>query len=98
MDVARSPRVSSFARQERRFALLLFAPALLMLLVTTTVPLVYLLWTSLLRLDLTMPSLAGFAGADNYVKMSADPRFWGSLWLTLIYTATTVVLQVLLGL
>jgi multiple sugar transport system permease protein len=83
---------------ERRFALLLFVPALLALVVTTTAPLVYLVWTSAMRIDLSMPWLRGFAGADNYVQMGSDPRFWNSLWLTVIYTASTVVLQVVLGL
>jgi multiple sugar transport system permease protein len=84
--------------QERRFAFALLLPALAVLLLATTVPLVYLAWNSLQRLDLGMPYLAGFAGVDNYVKMGADPRFWNSLWLTGIYTASTVVLQVAVGL
>ena len=88
----------SLAAQERRFALALLAPALAVLVVTTTAPLVYLAWTSLQRLDLAMPYLSGFAGLDNYVKMGSDPRFWNSLVLTGIYTASTVVLQVVLGL
>ena len=86
------------ARQERRFALALLAPALLVLILTTTVPLVYLAWNSLHRIDLGMPWLSGFAGLGNYAKMGDDPRFWNSLWLTLVYTGSTVVLQVLLGL
>jgi multiple sugar transport system permease protein len=85
-------------RRERRFALILFAPALIALVVTTTAPLVYLAWTSLMRIDLSMPFLSGFAGFDNYAKMGGDPRFWNSLWLTVVYTATTVVLQVAIGL
>jgi multiple sugar transport system permease protein len=88
----------SLARQERRFALALLAPALLVLLLTTTVPLVYLAWTGLNRIDLSMPWLSGFVGLDNFGKMDDDPRFWNSLWLTLVYTASTVVLQVVIGL
>ncbi|MEP7209112.1 MAG: sugar ABC transporter permease [Casimicrobiaceae bacterium] len=90
--------VPTLAEQERRFALLLFLPALLVLVVTTTAPLVYLAWTSLQHLDLGMPWSRGFAGADNFVKMSGDPRFWNSLILTVIYTTSTVVLQVTIGL
>ena len=45
-----------------------------------------------------MPWVSGFAGADNFARMGGDPRFWSSLWLTLIYTGTTVVLQVAIGL
>jgi multiple sugar transport system permease protein len=88
----------SFIRDERRFAVALFFPALLLLFVITTLPLVYLLWTSLQRIDLSMPWLTGFAGLENYAKLSGDQRFWNSLWLTFIYTSVTVFLQVVIGL
>jgi multiple sugar transport system permease protein len=68
------------------------------LVATTTFPLVYLLWTSVHKVELAMPWLSGFAGPDNYARMGADPRFWNSLELTLIYTGATVALQVLVGL
>jgi multiple sugar transport system permease protein len=90
--------VGTLERQERRFALALFAPAFLLLLLTTTAPLVFLAWNSLQNLDLSMPWVHGFAGVANYTKMGADPRFWNSLVLTAIYTASTVVLQVVIGL
>jgi len=89
---------SSFEQRERRFAFALLAPALLLLLLITTAPLVYLLWASLQRLDMSMPWLSGFAGLANYTKMGSDPRFWNSLTLTVVYTASTVVLQVVIGL
>ena len=88
----------TFEVRERRFALALLVPALAVLLLTTTAPLVYLGWNSLHRIDLGMPWLSGFAGADNFAKMGSDPRFWNSLALTGIYTASTVVLQVIVGL
>src|SRR3954471_12814232 len=91
-------RARSLEQQERRFALALLVPALAVLLLTTTAPLVYLGWNSLHRIDLGMPWLSGFAGVDNFTKMGSDPRFWNSLALTGIYTAATVVLQVLVGL
>ncbi|MFM7385561.1 MAG: carbohydrate ABC transporter permease [Betaproteobacteria bacterium] len=84
--------------QDRRFAAWLLAPALVVLLITTTVPLIYLGWNSLQQLNFSMPWLRGFAGPGNYLAMGSDPRFWNSLWLTLIYTGTTVSLQVIIGL
>jgi multiple sugar transport system permease protein len=39
--------IDSQARQERHFALALFAPAFVLLLVITTAPLVFLAWNSL---------------------------------------------------
>jgi multiple sugar transport system permease protein len=85
-------------QRERRFAFALLAPALLLLVVTTTAPLVYLAWTSLQRIDLGMPWLSGFAGLGNFAKMGGDPRFWNSLLLTTVYTGSTVILQVVIGL
>lgn len=89
---------SAFRRRERRFAFALFGPAFVLLLLITTAPLVYLAWNSLLKLDMSMPWLSGFAGLANYTRMGADPRFWNSLTLTLVYTGTTVALQVTVGL
>ena len=90
--------VLDIEQRERRFALLLLGPALLLLLTTTTAPLVYLLWTSLQKLDMSMPWMQGFAGTGNFAKMGGDPRFWNSLLLTGIYTGSTVALQVIVGL
>jgi multiple sugar transport system permease protein len=86
------------AARERRFAISLFLPAFLVLLVTTTLPLIYLAWNSVHRVNLTEPWVTGFAGGANYTKMLDDPRFWNSLELTAIYTGTTIVLQMLIGL
>jgi multiple sugar transport system permease protein len=94
-----SPRgLPTLESRERRFALSLLGPALVLLLLTTTAPLIYLVWTSLQRIDLGMPWLTGFAGLGNYLKMGDDPRFWNSLLLTFIYTGSTVILQVMVGL
>jgi len=89
---------ASWMKGERLFATALVAPGVIALLVTTTAPLVYLLWTSLHAANLSMPWVKGFVGLDHYVHMLGDGRFWDSLRLTAIYTVTTVVLQVLIGL
>ena len=48
----------TFEQQERSFALALLVPALAVLVLTTTAPLVYLGWNSLHRIDLGMPWLS----------------------------------------
>jgi multiple sugar transport system permease protein len=83
---------------ERWFAASLVAPGVLVLLLTTTAPLVYLIWTSLHQANLSMPWMSGFVGLDHYMQMLEDGRFWHSLRLTAIYTVTTVVLQLVVGL
>jgi multiple sugar transport system permease protein len=83
---------------EERFGWLLIAPSLLLLVAMTTLPLAALVVMSTWRLDLATPFRNRFAGLDNYARMLGDPRFLDSLWITLVYTVTTVLLQVVLGL
>jgi multiple sugar transport system permease protein len=91
--------IDVMAAAERRFALALLAPAFVLLLLITTAPLVYL--------AVEQPAAAGHEHAlavrlrgpgQLRQKMGGDPRFWNSLALTAVYTASTVVLQVLMGL
>ncbi|WP_155982378.1 sugar ABC transporter permease [Xanthobacter sp. 126] len=84
--------------RERRFAAALLAPAFIALMATTTFPLLHLGWTSLHRMDLAMPFMDGFVGLDNYRELLGDPRFWSALGVSLVYTFSTVILQVVLGL
>lgn len=85
-------------RSERQFAIAMAAPAILVLLGTTTFPLLYLIWSSFQNINLAMPFMDGFAGLDNYRTMMSDPNFWHALKLTGIYTVTTVVAQIIIGL
>jgi len=86
------------AQRERRFAATLLAPAFMALLATTTFPLIFLIWTSTFRMDLAMPFADGFVGLENYRALLTDDRLWSSLLVSLVYTGSTVVLQVALGL
>jgi multiple sugar transport system permease protein len=95
--VEHSPARTHAAR-ERRFAAALLAPAFMALVATTTFPLLYLAWTSAQRMDLAMPFMDGYVGLANYRELLADSRFWWSLLVSLIYTGSTVVLQVVIGL
>lgn len=87
----------AIGRGERRFGRLLVAPGVLVLVVTTTFPLCYLLVTSLFGKDYSKPGSGGFVGLGNYVQAFEDARFWHSLALSLVYTSTSVVLQLVIG-
>lgn len=89
---------SGWAAKEQHFALLMVGPGILVLLLTTTFPLLFLVWNSFQTLNLTMPFLDGFAGLGNYAQMMGDSRFWHSLQLTAIYTISSVALQLVIGL
>lgn len=77
-------------------ALLLLAPAALLLAVVTAVPMLYVAWLSLqARTPFRIPM---FAGLDNYLRLAADPRFWNALWNTVYFAAMSVALELALGL
>jgi multiple sugar transport system permease protein len=88
----------TLARQEQRFALALLAPALLLLLLTTTIPLVYLAGTACSASTSACRGCRASPGWAITQRWVRDPRFWNSLWLTAVYTASTVALQVVIGL
>ena len=98
MSSGRGHAANASLLSERRFAILLVAPALAVLLLTTTFPIGFLIWNSFQTINLAMPFLDGFAGFDNYRQMLGDPAFWHSLQLTAIYTGSTVVMQLVIGL
>jgi multiple sugar transport system permease protein len=77
---------------------MLTTPGILVLLITTTFPLAYLVWSSFQTINLAMPFLDGFAGLQNYIDMWGDRRFWHAMQLTGIYTVSSVLLQVVIGL
>jgi multiple sugar transport system permease protein len=91
-------RLTLVERPERRFALAMVAPGVLVLAVTTTFPLFYLVWQSLQNINLAMPGMDRFIGAGNYLRMWDDTRFWGALGFTVIYSGVTVALQLVIGL
>jgi multiple sugar transport system permease protein len=91
-------RLAAVERPERRFALALVAPGVLVLVVTTTAPLLYLVWQSLQNINLAMPGMDRFVGFDNYVRMWSDARFSDALVFTFIYAGVTVALQLVIGL
>lgn len=85
-------------RRDRRLALLLCAPALLVMLAVTAYPLVYALWLSLQRYDLRFPDRRAFVGLDNYFSVLSSPVWWQALANTTVITVVSVALELLLGL
>jgi len=81
----------------RMLPFLLSLPALLVC-IAILVPFVTAAVYSLQRYRLNLPYLRGFIGIDNYIDFLSDPAFWNTLRISLLYTALTVVLELLLGL
>lgn len=77
----------------------LLAPAILLVLATSTYPLLFALVTSFRRWRLDRSRTPqDFVGLENYVRVLDDRFFWNSINVTLIFTIVSVVLSVLIGL
>ncbi|MGN8112762.1 carbohydrate ABC transporter permease [Labrys sp. 22185] len=73
-------------------------PGLLLLAIVMGFPLVYACILSISSMTLIKPSLMPLVGFKNFASMLADPLFWNALWLTVRYSAITVIGEFVIGL
>lgn len=83
---------------DRTLAVLLLAPAALLLSLIIIYPVGRLVYTSFFNLSLTSGLPAEFIGFENYLLMMDDPVFWETLWNTVLITLITVPGALLVGL
>jgi len=81
---------------QQLWGLLTIGPALFLILALTLYPVAYSLWLSLLEKHSFFPQ-ERFIGLENYFYLWKDPEFWSSLWLGAVYSAWTILFQVVLG-
>lgn len=87
-----------FDLSDRALAVLLLAPAAVLLSLIIVYPVGRLIYTSFFSLSLTSGLPAEFVGIDNYRAMIDDPVFWQTLWNTVLITIITVPGALLVGL
>jgi multiple sugar transport system permease protein len=82
----------------RRAGVLLTLPALLALAATALYPLLWTVSLSLQRFSVAVGGPApSFVGLENYTRVLASPAFWTALTQTLGYVATTLVVELAIG-
>lgn len=70
-------------------------PALVVVLAVIVFPWAFTLWMSVN--EWKVGSAPAFVGLANYARLPTDPRFLESVWQTLVYTALSVALPLVLG-
>jgi multiple sugar transport system permease protein len=75
---------------------LLLAPSLALLGGLVLFPIVYNAWLSLFDKHAFLP-VQSFVGLKHYVYFAHDEEFWNSFWHGLVYAASTLVLQLAVG-
>lgn len=97
-DVKAAPSIGS--QRVKRFRVLpylLSLPALL-ICIGILLPFFTAAFYSLQRYRLNLPAMRSFIWFDNYRQFALDPAFWNTVYISLLYTALTVVIELLLGL
>ncbi|WP_246093942.1 MULTISPECIES: carbohydrate ABC transporter permease [Mesorhizobium] len=73
-------------------------PGLLLLAIVMGFPLAYACILSISSMTLIKPQLLPLVGFKNFASMIGDSLFWNALWLTVRYSAVTVVGEFVIGL
>jgi multiple sugar transport system permease protein len=93
----KAPRISAVGQQQRRIALLLLAPVVLVLLSLAIFPMIFSGMLSFRVDPIYNPNVARFIGWRNYNDLFQDSRFWNSIQLTLKWAVIVVTIQMILG-
>ncbi len=73
-------------------------PAVIFILLMMAFPIAYTLYVSLTEWSMSAVTPPKFVGLDNYVEMlTADTRFWKSVWRTFYFTGLAMLLETFLG-
>ena len=80
-----------------RYAMLLIAPAMVIILFFALVPLFYATIISFRHADLTMGGIQGWVGLNNYRYVLHEAKFWSTVWTTLEFTFFAIIVEMVLG-
>jgi multiple sugar transport system permease protein len=96
IDSTPSAGRARFRLSEAATGWLLLLPALALLLALTLYPVLYGAWLSLFAKHSFFPE-QNWVGLGNYAYILQDGEFWASVWRGAVYSATTITLQIVLG-
>jgi multiple sugar transport system permease protein len=89
--------MSDRTKAERKLGMMLCAPAAVVMVAVTGYPILYAIWLSLHRSDLRFPDNTAWIGLDNYVTVLSSNLWWKDLFHTVVLTAASVSIELVLG-
>jgi multiple sugar transport system permease protein len=96
--IAQPPVAEKRSRLMRKaLPYLLSLPALLMC-IGILIPFFTAVYYSTLRYRMNLPQMKGFIWFDNYINFFYDPKFWNTVYISLVYAFLTVGIELVLGL
>ena len=95
-ESATRPRPTRTRRRLRELRpMLWFIPVLLLLLIVTLYPTVFVIWMSFQKTKFY--ALTGFVGLENFIDTLSSRAFWETTYTSLVYMAGALVLSLGLG-
>lgn len=83
--------------QQRRTAVWMVSPALMIMFLVAAVPIGYAIWLSLNVYSVRRAGLSQFVGLANYWNALASEEWWRAFGQTFLFAFTSVALEVVLG-
>jgi multiple sugar transport system permease protein len=87
-----------YGQGERRLALAMLSPSMIVIALVAAYPIGYAVWLSLNEYSVRVPGLQRFAGFDNYAEAFGSSEFWNAVVITFLFTGISVTLELLIGL
>jgi trehalose/maltose transport system permease protein len=87
-------------KAERRLALYMVSPSMILIALVAIYPIGYAIWLSLHEYSVRVPGLsrwAGSLGLRNYQTALQSSEFWDAFKTTFIFTGASVILELILG-
>src|SRR3954453_16460692 len=94
-------RARSRGVSEKRLAFLMVSPSMILIAVVAAYPIIYAIWLSLHEYSVRQAGLSRWAGPfglRNYTTALSNSEFWSAMVTTLVFTVSSVFLELIIGL
>ncbi len=81
---------------ENKTGFLLILPSIFLIFALLVYPVTYGIWLSFFKKHSFFPEQR-FVGFSNYIYIFTDSDFWKSVWYGTVYSVSTIVLQIIVG-
>jgi multiple sugar transport system permease protein len=98
VQVGTPARRRSRGLSERRLAFFMVSPSMALIALVAAYPILYAIWLSLHQYSVRVAGLSRWVGFDNYTTALGSSDFWTAFRTTIIFSAISVFLELVLGL
>ena len=88
----------SYEARERRVGIQLLLPSVAFVGILIIIPILYDFYLTFHYVSIFNPRNPKFVGFENYIRLLSEEAFWSDLFTAILYTFSSVALQLILGL